>query len=412
LFVFALLSLNRTTACSQEVAIDSTTLRQGAVYIYLDDVFYDEYIKEEITFVNYVRDRHQAQVHIKMYYESTGSRGTEFTIEFYGLREFAGINDTLTYTSYFQDTEEIIRAGIVHTIKLGLTRYVSHTPVAEFLSIQLDLPKIEEEVIDRWDFWIFYLSTGGSLNVEEKLRSYTISGSCSADRVTEQLKVSFGAYTYYREEDFEVSDGTVTSYRRNHKIDGLIVKSLGMHWSAGIGGELASSLYSNTKLYSFLAPAIEFDVYPYSEFQRRNFVFLYQIGFAHAQYEEETIYEKTEENLIRGKLSIRYMLKRRWGSVDASLTGSHYFHDFDKHRLTARFDQSINVFEGFSLNLSCTGSLIHDQLSLPRRGLSDEEILTKQRELETQYDVYFHIGFSYTFGSKYSNVVNPRFRYF
>jgi len=43
------------------------------------------------------------------------------------------------------------------------------------------------------------------------------------------------------------------------------------------------------------------------------------------------------------------------------------------------------------------------------KGASLEEILLRRRELETSYYYYFSIGLSYTFGSIYNNVVNPRF---
>jgi len=48
-------------------------------------------------------------------------------------------------------------------------------------------------------------------------------------------------------------------------------------------------------------------------------------------------------------------------------------------------------------------------LSLPKGGASLEEVLLRRKMLETSYTYYFSIGLSYTFGSIYSNVVNPRF---
>jgi len=40
---------------------------------------------------------------------------------------------------------------------------------------------------------------------------------------------------------------------------------------------------------------------------------------------------------------------------------------------------------------------------------TEEEILLEQRQLATQYDYFLSLGLRYTFGSIYSNVVNPRF---
>jgi len=38
-----------------------------------------------------------------------------------------------------------------------------------------------------------------------------------------------------------------------------------------------------------------------------------------------------------------------------------------------------------------------------------EEILLRRKELATEYEYSLSIGLSFTFGSIYSNVVNPRF---
>ena len=41
--------------------------------------------------------------------------------------------------------------------------------------------------------------------------------------------------------------------------------------------------------------------------------------------------------------------------------------------------------------------------------MTDEEILLRQRELATSFQYFVSLGVSYTFGSIFSNVVNPRF---
>ncbi|NOZ55257.1 MAG: hypothetical protein GXO73_00510, partial [Calditrichaeota bacterium] len=54
-------------------------------------------------------------------------------------------------------------------------------------------------------------------------------------------------------------------------------------------------------------------------------------------------------------------------------------------------------------------SRIHDQLSLPKKGASREEVLLRRRMLATTYSYFVSFGVSYTFGSIYTNIVNPRF---
>ena len=45
----------------------------------------DDFLRREITFVNYVRDRRDAQVHVLVTRETTGGGGRAWTLEFYGL---------------------------------------------------------------------------------------------------------------------------------------------------------------------------------------------------------------------------------------------------------------------------------------------------------------------------------------
>jgi hypothetical protein len=62
-----------------------------------------------------------------------------------------------------------------------------------------------------------------------------------------------------------------------------------------------------------------------------------------------------------------------------------------------------------SLDLYGSYARIRDQLAIPKADIPDEEILLRLRELQTSYRWDFQVGLSYTFGSKFSNIVNPRF---
>jgi hypothetical protein len=51
---------------------------------------------------------------------------------------------------------------------------------------------------------------------------------------------------------------------------------------------------------------------------------------------------------------------------------------------------------------------IHDQLSLPKSGATLDQILPVRKDQATTYSYGINVGLSFTFGSIYSNVVNPR----
>ncbi|MCK4495194.1 MAG: hypothetical protein KAU91_02515, partial [Candidatus Aminicenantes bacterium] len=123
-------------AFSQEDQIDIEALKKDAPRVYIDCGMCDiDYIRTEITFVNYVRDRKEAQIHILVTTLRTGSGGREYTFSFIGQHEFEGINDTQKYFSEQADTQDEIREGMVKTLKIGLMSYVGKTPIARRIRI-------------------------------------------------------------------------------------------------------------------------------------------------------------------------------------------------------------------------------------------------------------------------------------
>jgi len=67
------------------------------------------------------------------------------------------------------------------------------------------------------------------------------------------------------------------------------------------------------------------------------------------------------------------------------------------------------LFKGLSLNLNGGVEFIHNQLELVKGDVDLEELLLRLRAMETAYRYEGSVGLSYTFGSIYNNVVNPRF---
>jgi hypothetical protein len=113
--------------------------------------------------------------------------------------------------------------------------------------------------------------------------------------------------------------------------------------------------------------------------------------------------------LLRAQLSVALELKEIWGSVAVTVEGSQYVHDLDKHRIQLSVETSLSLVEELSFDVSGNVSLVHDQLSLAKSNASRDEVLLQRRQLATQYQYYTSVGLSYTFGSIYNNIVNPRF---
>ncbi|OGD10126.1 MAG: hypothetical protein A2Y86_01565 [Candidatus Aminicenantes bacterium RBG_13_62_12] len=390
--------------------VDIEALKKTAPKVFIDCQNCDlEFIKTEVTFVNYVRDRKEADVHVLITTQKTGSEGKEHTLTFLGQNGFKGLDDIQRFVSAKSDTDDDIRRGLVRAMKIGLTSYVARTPIAQRVEVVYKPETRAAGVKDRWDSWVFNLGAEAYFSGESSYRSRYWEFSVSANRVTPALKIQLGLSSGITLNAYDYEGYTYESRQDDYGFSGLAVKSLGPHWSAGLYADADSSTYSNLRWSLSAAPAVEYNVFPYAQSTRRQLRFLYKAGAARARYHDVTIYGKTSETLWRESLSVTLELREKWGTVSASLTGSHYFHDFKKNRLNLFTVLNLNLFKGLSLVAVASGARIHDQISLPAGSASLEEILLQRREIETSYRYFVSFGLNFTFGSIYTNVVNPRF---
>jgi hypothetical protein len=289
------------------------------------------------------------------------------------------------------------------TLRLGLVRYAAKTRAAKRLSVTFEDKVKPTAVADPWHFWVFSLSADGFVNGEKSYGYGNYSGSFSATRVTPDLKLRASRSSSRTRPKF------INSRSESFGFSGLAVKSLGGHWSAGATLGVQSSSYRNVDREFTIAPAVEYNVFPYADSTKRQLRILYRAGLQTVRYREITIYDRTSETRWNEALSVTLEFKQPWGTVSTSLEGSHYFHDFRKNRLELNGEVSLRVWKGLSFNIDGGGSRIHDQLGLVKAGASLDEVLLRRKQLETSYDYYLSVGVSFTFGSVHSNVVNPRF---
>jgi hypothetical protein len=393
-----------------ELNIDSS--KNDALNIYIssaDDELSIDFIKKEIPVINYVRDPRDAQVHIIATSQRTGARGFEYTYYLIGQQNFTGMVDTLKYLSSPDDTVEKTRDGQVSILKMGLMRYIVHTPLSGYTEISFTEQIQEDLSDDPWNNWVFKLFMGSNLMGEKSSRSSGIWGGFSVVKVTEDWKIEIVPDFGHTVQKFELEEGEITSIRDLKSFDALIVKSIGEHWSVGGQALLGSFSYSNLKLKAYILPGIEFDVFPYSESTRKQVRIMYSAGPIYQIYNDTTIYNKISEQLWGQRVNMAAEVIQKWGSLYASLGWKNYFHDWSKNYLSFRGSMKIRISKGLQANLSAGASMIHNQLSLPAAGASNEDILLRQKELETQFSYFTDLTLSYTFGSIYNNVVNPRF---
>src|SRR5688572_19070309 len=89
-----------------------------------------DYLRREVPFVNWMRDRADADVHVLVTSQVAGGGGRVYTVAFLGLRAFAGDDQELTYSTQGDATQDEQRTRLVDRLRLGLVRYVQGTPAA------------------------------------------------------------------------------------------------------------------------------------------------------------------------------------------------------------------------------------------------------------------------------------------
>jgi hypothetical protein len=116
-----------------------------------------------------------------------------------------------------------------------------------------------------------------------------------------------------------------------------------------------------------------------------------------------------EELLWLHQLQLAYQVREKWGSINVALEGSNFFHDFTKNRLELNGYVSVRIMKGLSFRIGGAAARVNDQLSLVKGEASEAEILLRLQELQTSYNIEGEVSLTYTFGSIYNNIVNPRF---
>lgn len=377
------------------------------------------FLKQELTFVNYMLNRQEADILVLATDQRTGAGGEEVQLVFIGQGPFEGLTDTLVYFIDPNATDAIEREQLVDALKKGLLPYIVQTSLADRLSYSVeDLSEESEEEIaeeDPWDFWVFNVGGNGFLNGEAQFRNTNISGRFRASRITEEDKFRFGSwYNYERGTFFTQGDSagltdTIISFRESFRAEGLYVHSLSPRWSVGIAAGAGSSTFGNTDLDASIKPAIEFNWFPYDEVQTHRFTILYAIGPEYYNFTDTTVYNKLEQTLMRHGLVTEFAQTKAWGNISIGLGAEQFLHDPSLYNIYLNPDIEWQIYKGLSLDMGGFFSFVKDRINISKQEATGEEVLLQIRQLDTNFTYFTYFGVNFRFGSKFNNFVNPRF---
>lgn len=377
------------------------------------------YMRSEVTLVNFLLDQLAADIHILINQQNTGGGGKIIQIIFYGQHEFKNQIDTMRLRIPPNATEFERREEMIRGIKAGLVPFILKTSYGNYLNVGFN--KVSEETLspktarpDWWNYWVFRLGTEGTFNVDQIYTSLRASGYINANRITDKFKIEFGANANYNNYKYTFDeDGVITKYNilnRNYHFEHSIVASIRSHWGIGYQTALSQNTFSNNKNRLFGKVALEYSIFPYKDVNTRFFTLSYGLDVRDNQYYDTTIYFKTKETLFGQSLQANLSFNQKWGTFSSRISFRNYFVNPKLNNLSASLNWNMRITGGLSFYVYAHGARVRDQVYLAKGEASEQDVLTRSRQLASEYNFDSGIGIDFRFGSKLNNFVNPRLR--
>jgi len=377
-----------------------------------------DYVKRTLTFIDFVTDQNVCDVYVLTSNRSTGGNGDFYYFMF--TNKLSSSNDTfeLNCITYANDTPDDVRSKFTETLKSGLVPFLNRGDAKYTIVVNPLKPEDESSLskVDKsknpWDFWVFNLGLAGEFNLEERKKEYAYKLEFKANRITDIWRIR-NDYRFKKEEEIitRINDLESTDIRvlnQQKRIRSRVVYSLTNNWSAGLFFLNSQDTYKNIRYNSSIAPAIEYNIFPWTEVSRRAFTISYSLGVSWFGYNEPTIFNKTSEQRWRQKFETELEVIEKWGVIGIKLEGTHYFPEFKDYSIDLNVNLSFRIARGLFLEFGLEANKINDQFYLPLSELSDEELLLNVRKLPTSYEISGDIGIRYQFGSIFNSIVNQR----
>ena len=372
----------------------------------------DNFLKNEINYVNHVREQGLADIQLFIYRNRNANNGNRYTLDFIGKNNFSEKKLSLVLDTNPKLTRDNVRNELKRKIDLGLVYFLVDSEISDKINISFDTLINNNESYelssDKWKNWVF--QSAGELNFENETsrNESNVRIELDADKVTDKIKLQFDIDFERSNSKYENQDNTFISKRNRKSFGAKSVWSINNKWSAGFNAGASGDTYQNIDFRYYIMPAIEYSFFPYYEFVRREMVINYRIGYGYRNYIEETIYNKLEENVYLHQLAFETRFRQPWGEIYTNLRAKSFLHDPSKNSFSLDSWFSIRVFEGLSVRFGGEIELIRDQLSLPKGNASIEDLLLQQQEIATDFRSEFRIAIGYTFGSAFNNYLNSR----
>ena len=368
---------------------------------YLDCRCDQNYLKQQTSFLEHVRDQNLADIEIFIIdiRNPTGTRTFEIKVD--GNNEYQEISSSTLVSGYANDTSSTLRDKLLNKLKLALIPFLDKASY----NIKVDVDSNFDDLTvndDNWKNWVFELSGSYNDDKEESRKTNRYELEFEIDKLTPEWRIGMEIKRNESNGKFFSNDKVYTSNRKTTSISGRVVRSISDHFSVGVFSSAYQNTYENIDFNRYIAPAIEYSFYPYKDVLSKEITLAYRIGIGKRNYIEKTIYGYEKQKLSSQTLSLNIRFRQKWGNISSYLNATQFLNDGTKKRFSLRSDLDLRVFQGLAVRFSGNVNLIREQYSLAAVSTSIEELLLQQRQIATDYRTNFSVGLSYTFGSIYN----------
>lgn len=417
IFIFFLFPFIQILNAQENTASNSDTaniVRKDAPNLFFDCEFCNQsYYRQEIQFVNFVRDRRMADIYLMITVISLGGGGEIYTLYFTGKNKYDGFVDTLRVETIANMSQAEIRAAILSKLKIGLLPYLVKSNLLNSITYSIDMP-VEaldaSKIKDKWNFWTLNINGGinGDGNSYTKMLGFNYF--ISANRTTEKLKTETGSFYNQTIQQFKINDSTtINGMQKSLGAYHLLAFSVGKHFAVGQFATFFKGTQINLNHSICYYPTFEYNFFKYEEASRKQLRFIYRVGIRNQDYTEKTIYGKKNEWYGVHSVVIQYNQIEKWGNVNLSLGAWHYFNYPNNYNISVYPAVHFNPIKGLRVGIWGGFKVVNDQFFLRASDATASEILLNQIQLHTDYSYNFGFEIGYTFGSKYNNIINVRF---
>ena len=372
------------------------------------------FLRQNLGNVQFVRDQDLSDVHLFFVTQRNGSGGRLYEVDFIGKNDFKDINYKLEFSTDGNMTRDEVRRLTMEYIKIGLVRYWIANGTLSDVSVNVPEPIQETEetnIKDPWDYWVFRVGANGFFDGQENNTSSNLSFNFSARRVTDKNKFFFRVNFSEFKSTFTFDGDDIVAINNSKSINISDVLSINDHWSYGFFGNIGTSTFSNYDLFWRFRPAIEYNFFKYSESAKKQLILSYRNGLVFNDYIERSVFAEDKELLFQHSFLLGGSFRQEWGNINGEASFNQFLHDTELRSFGFFLGANIRLFKGFNFNISGNYRITRDQINIPAGNISLEELLLQQQQLQSGYNYFVSLGFSYQFGSIYNSIVNPRFNF-